>query len=183
MKRQILSLLILPVLLAGCGEHAPEQAPAIALEPNQDKLRASVVVHAEQMQKEFMAGNLDAFVAYMHPDIIPIMGGVEKVKATVAPDLANMLKTIEGTDMGKVSDVLVDSGRYVAVVPVETLYKFPDSRLLQTTYRIACSRDDGGSWTFMDGQGRRDQEDFFRQKFPVLGKYVAFPKCTNKRVK
>jgi hypothetical protein len=134
------------------------------------------------MQQEFMTGHLDEFVSYMSPDIIDMMGGVDKVKEMIASGMTEMAKTIEKTSMGKVSDVVVDGGRMVALVPVETLYKYPDGKMIQKSYRIACSTNDGASWTFIDGQGRKDQEEYFRKKFPILTEHVQFPKCGNVRI-
>jgi len=185
MKKQLLLLFTVLLLFASCQDNnAPEPPPSAVLAPQQEQLQASIVKHAEQMQQAFMTGNLDAFFEYMHPDLIEGMGGKDKIKATMASGLSEMIRTIESTTMGKVSDVVVDGGRLVALIPVETLYNsFTDGKWIQTTYRIACSADNGESWTFMDGHGSRDLEDFFRQRFPILTKHIRFPKCKIRRVR
>ncbi len=181
MNRQVLSLLAVPLLLAGCQDNGREPPPAAVLAPHQEQLQASIIKDREQAQKEFMAGKLDAYVTYVHPDLIRMLGGKEAFKARIAPRLPEIIKTIEGTTMGKVSDVLVDSKRLVAIVPMEMRFKFPDGEVIETSYDIACSTDDGLTWTFMSGS--RQQEDFYKKEFPVLTKYVRFPKCTTERVR
>ena len=93
-----------------------------------------------------------------------------------------MAKTIVKWSLGEISDVVDDGGRFVAFVPVETTYRYPTGGMLQKTYRIACSEDSGKTWTFMDGQGTKEQESFFKSKFPGLTKRFPFPQCSHVRL-
>jgi hypothetical protein len=150
---------------------SPVPAPVPSPPPLQDKIR----VQAQDMQEKFMAGDLDGFVSYIHPDVVEGMGGADRIKKVMAPTLSTMIESIDTTSIGEISDVIEDGDRLVAFVPVETSYKFPDGSVLQKSYRIACSADDGQTWTFLDGQGSKDQEDYFRSMFPVLTKQIPFP--------
>ena len=133
------------------------------------------------MQRAFMEGKFDKFISYMHPDVVEMLGGPEKVKATIQPGHAEMVRTVAETSMGDVSEVVNDGGRLVAYIPVRTVYRYPKGGMILDAYRIACSTDGGASWTFIDAQGRKDQEDFFRKEFPVLTAQIRFPKVNWQR--
>lgn len=178
--KYILSVLI--VFFVSCTAVQSTVETPSGTDANQERLKSSIVEQANQMQQELMNGNLEGFIKYVHPDIVTMMGGLDNLKATIGPGLPEMLKTVKKTTFGSVSEVIEDNGRLVAFMPVEMLYAFPEGKMIQMTYRIACSSDNGVSWTFLDGQGRKDQEDFFRQKFPVLTTTFPFPNCYNQRV-
>jgi hypothetical protein len=184
-KNTMRTLLVtfLAVLLTGCGNKTNTTSTASsASAADQTRLREAIHAQAEDMQRKLMGGDLDGFISYMHPDLVATLGGVDKVRRKMAPGLPDMIKTIKKITLGEISEVVDDGGRFAAFVPVETGYRYPTGGLLQRTYRIACSADGGKTWTFMDGQGRKDQEAFFKTKFPVLTKKIPFPQCMSEKI-
>ena len=170
-------------VLIGCGEKSEIQSTPPKLEVNiQKKYHDSILVQANKMQEELIKGNLTAFMTYVHPDIINGVGGPDKMIEIMKPDLENMIKQIEKKTFGSVSEVISDNNQLVAFILVETIYNFPKGRFHQRSYMIACSVDEGKSWTFFDGSGNKEQENFFRKKFPILISKIPFPICENKKL-
>lgn len=178
-----LPAIMMALLLGGCREKASDKSESVISAARQAQLRASILASAEQMQKEFAEGNLDAFVSYIYPDVLDKMGGAEKVKNKMAPDFQDIAKSIEKTSMGRDFEVLEDGGRLCAILPVETLYNSHDGKYLQKHYRVACSSDGGKSWTFIDGQGQKPQKEYLQNKFPILMKRIPLPQCGQARMK
>jgi hypothetical protein len=173
-----LLILSLALFLAGCGDKGQSAISAA----DQLRVRETIRAQSEDMQKKIMGADVDGFIAYMNPEIIAMAGGKEKLRANLAPSLPELAKTIESISLGEISEIVNDGGRWLAFVPLETVYRLPAGRFRQKTYRIACSTDGGKAWTFMDGQGKKEQEAFFRTKFPVLTKNVPFPKCGSEKL-
>jgi hypothetical protein len=164
--------------VAGCAV-VPESPDDPDRVPDQERHQEAIRASVEDMQKAFMRGDLDRYLPYVHPDIVAMAGGADALRGRMESGLAGLVQTIEDVSIGPVSDVVSDAGRLVAFVPVETTYRFSDGWLLQKAYRIACSQDGGETWVFMDGQGRADQEAFFRRTFPVLTRRIPFPPCSS----
>ena len=150
------------------------------LAPNQSELKESILKSSELMQAALTNGDLDTFADYTHPDVISMIGGKARMKAMMAPTLSETVSSIEKSTIGTISDVVVDGRQLAAFVLVETVYRFSDGGVVRTSYRVACSTDEGASWTFMDSQGKRAQEDFIKERCPVLTSRIPFPDCTQR---
>jgi NADPH:quinone reductase-like Zn-dependent oxidoreductase len=148
---------------------------------NQEEIKKIILINSDKMQKEFLDGNLDAFFKYIDPDELK-KGSVEEAKKIMESGLQDVIKTIEKTSFGNDFEVIEDGGRLCAIIPMFTLYKFPDGKMMVNSYRVAFSNDKGKSWFFIDGIGKKDQEDYLREKFPILTKKIPFPACKNIRV-
>lgn len=177
-----LLVILFAIFLSSCSDRASDTVPSSVSVPDQTRLHETIRAQAEDMQKKAVSGDLNGFISYIHRDVIALAGGPDKLREKMAPELADLAKTIEKTSLGEISEVVDDGGRLVAFVPVETIYRFPIGGLLQKSYRIACSEDGGKTWSFMDGQGREDQEAFFKSKFPVLTKKFPFPRCVHENI-
>ena len=175
-------LLALAILVTGCG--LGNDVPMADPLPDsvQAKHKTVILEQANLMQQKLLGSDLDGFLTYLDPEVLEKMGGAEKVKEAMSPGLAQMVDTVQEITIGEVSEVCEDGDRLVALFPVTLHCLIGDENLVQIAYRIACSRDGGKSWTFMESQGRQEQEDFFEQTFPIFAKRVSFPACSVKKV-
>jgi hypothetical protein len=176
-----LACLFVATILATACNRTPAKAKPLPADV-QAKHKAVIIKQADQMQQKLLAGDLDGFIAYLDPVIVDGIGDTEKIKEVMAPGLAYTVETVQRITIGEVSEVCVDGERLVALFPITLYCRIGDDDLVQNGYRIACSRNRGESWTFMEGQGKKDQETFFKQTFPVFTKRVAFPECSVKTV-
>lgn len=178
-------------LFTGCGKkdppkrvmnpssNSPTQEPSTAVLPaDQTPLRNAIRAQCEDMQKKLKNGDLDGFFAYLHPEIIRLAGGLEKLKNQLGPSLETLPQSLEKATIGDISEIVADQGGLSAFVPVETTFRFPNAKVTKKSYNIASSSDQGKTWKFLEGQGRKDQEKFFQSKFPVLTSKFPFPACS-----
>ncbi len=179
---RMLLIVLVAVFLTGCSDRRKAKLAPPVVTADQARLHEIIRAQAEDMQKKATTGDLDGFMSYIHPDILAMAGGADKLRQKLAPEMSTMANCIEKTTLGEISEVVDDGGRLVAFVPFETLYRFPNGRMRQKAYRVACSVGGGKTWTFMDGQGSKDQEDYFKSKFPILTKKVPFPQCANENL-
>lgn len=168
---------------------AAAQMNATISSARQKTLQAAILRESETVQKNLMAGKLDAFMPYVYPKFLQDMGGSYRIKNILSGRLTDLTDGLKKRTCGTVSEIVQDAGRLVAIFPVETLYQFPEGKSIDQAYSIACSIDGGrswtfidGSWLFVDGRGSKGQEDYVRKEFPVLASRIPFPKCGQRKI-
>lgn len=148
---------------------------------NQDRLHEAIRSQATEAQEKALSRDWAGFVPFVHREIVTMAGGPDKLRVQLEAGSAT-IQTIESYAIGEITDVVYDGGRLTAFLAVETIYRYPTGRARQKAYRVACSENDGKSWTFLDYSGSQEQEAFIQGQFPTLTQKIPFPQCEHQRL-
>lgn len=177
---KLFAILLLSILLTGCSDGAPERIVTSVPHPDQDRLHEAIRLQATDAQEKALNSDWAGFIPYVHPVVVMMAGGPEKLREQLEAGRA-AIQTIESYAFGEISDVVPDGGRLTAFLTVETIYRYPTVRARQKAYQIACSDDEGKSWTFLD-YSSKEQEAFLKGHFPTLTQKIPFPPCEHQRL-
>ena len=134
---------------------------------------------AQQMGKLFIEKNYEQYVKFVHPKILKMFGGEEKM-------IEFLKKTIEETEnqgfifkdvkIGEHSELIVAGNEIQSIIPQILELKTKDGRLVTTSYLLALSTDKGKKWYFIDTAGKTLEE--LRTMFPSLSSKLIIPPAT-----
>jgi hypothetical protein len=116
-------------------------------------MKTTIKIQAMDMAGALVKNNFNAFSKYMHPKVIEIAGGKQKLKNNM--DSADAMMKQFGMEFKKIiighpGDIINYKGQLQCVVPQSTNMKSPLGELYLETSLIAISMDNGQHWYFID---------------------------------
>jgi hypothetical protein len=134
---------------------------------------------AQKMGKLFVEKNYSQYVKFVHPKILKMFGGEEKMveflKKTIA-ETESQGFTFKDVTIGEHSELIVSGNEIQSIIPQILELKTKDGRLITTSYLLALSPDKGKKWYFIDTGGKTLEE--LRTIFPSLSSKLIIPPAT-----
>ena len=134
---------------------------------------------AEKMGSLFLEKKYEDYVGYIHPTLIKMSGGKEKMiegtKKSIA-DLETQGFTINKIGIKDPSEIIKTTTEYQSVVPQELELKTNGGRVVSLSYLIGVSSDKGKTWHFIDAGGKTLEQ--LRQRFATLSDKLVIPEKT-----
>jgi hypothetical protein len=132
-------------LIVSCGAApAAEDAP----------LKKAVKVKVEEINRALIKEDFAKVADLTHPRVVKLMGGRDKMIATLATGMKAMKAQGFAPRSAKVdepSDPVAAGPDLFVVVPYQLEIKVPGGKLLQKSFVIGVSGDRGKSWSFVNG--------------------------------
>jgi hypothetical protein len=131
---------------------------------------------AETMVDHFRRGQLDEYIAFVHPKIIQMLGGKEKMIAGLKSRISEMKDdgfSFKAVTVGAPSKILSAEGELQAVISQTIELENPDGVLTTKSSLIAVSNDLGKTWHFIDSGGKTLSE--LKKVFKTLSDELAIP--------
>ena len=116
-------------------------------------LSTTIKVQAMDMATAFMNNNLDAFIKYMHPDIIAYAGGKEQMKTKLDSAYVAMKQfgvSFKRYWIGSPGEIIDYKDQLQALLPQTTTMNTLLGEIVVETTMIAISKDQGKNWWFID---------------------------------
>src|SRR5262245_35603046 len=120
----------------------------------------TIKAQAEKCAKATVAGDFEGMVAGTHPSVVQMMGGKDKMIATLKESAENMKKEqtgIEAVTVGQPEQLGKTDKLSYALVPQQLQMKMPGGKLLQDGWLLAVSEDQGKNWRFVDATNLTDE--------------------------
>lgn len=133
-------LLALPILLFSAGTQAQNH-------------NTTIKVQAMDMANALMKNDFNAFVKYMHPNIIAFAGGKENMRAKMDSAYQAMKRfnvRFKRYWIGNPGEMVKYKNQLQAILPESTTLITPLGELTAETSMIAISSDGGKNWWFID---------------------------------
>jgi hypothetical protein len=116
-------------------------------------LQTVIKVQAMDMAKALVNNDFTAFSKYMHPALVTLAGGRQKLKNSM--DSADIMKKQFGIQFSKIligepGEIIAYKDQLQCVVPQYTDMQTPMGRLSLSSSLIAISTDKGKNWYFVD---------------------------------
>ena len=148
--------------------------------PSKDAVKKLVV----KMGEAFMEDDHEYILDHSHLLVTELLGGRKKALAFLqktTEDLKAKELTFSKYDVGDPGDFLKAGGTTYVVVPTTLELTFPKGKIINKTYLLGFSTDDGKTWKFLDGAGLESKKD--REKhLPDLPAELALPKLTKPKI-
>jgi len=134
---------------------------------------------AQQMGKLFVEKNYEQYVKFVHPKILKMFGGEEKMIEFLKKSIEeteNQGFTFKDVKIGEHSELIVAGNELQSIIPQILELKTKDGSLVTTSYLLALSTDKGKKWYFIDTAGKTLEE--LRSIFPSLSSKLIIPPAT-----
>ncbi|MBD0280442.1 MAG: hypothetical protein M3342_21290 [Bacteroidota bacterium] len=121
--------------------------------PEAQYLPTAIKVQAMDMANALMKNDFNAFVKYMHPNIIAFAGGREKMKTKMDSAYQAMKRfnvRFKRYWIGSPGEIVTYKNQLQAVLPQSTTLITPLGELTAETSMIVISNDNGKNWWFID---------------------------------
>lgn len=139
-------------------------------------LSTTIKVQAMDMATALMNNDLDAFIKYMHPDIIAFAGGKEQLKTKMDSAYVAMKQfgvSFKRYWIGNPGEIIDYKGQLQSVLPQTTTLKTLLGEMVVETSMIAISKDKGKNWWFIDTNVYR--VDKLKNVLPDLSPRLVIP--------
>jgi len=161
MKRITLTLLVIAIPVVGRAQQTQV---------------ATIKQEATKCAKALLAGDYETLVKYTHKRVVELVGGKEKVIASVKEGTSKMradgIELLDAT-IGQPNEPKRIGSWLIALVPQHVVVKVPAGRLHQDSHLLGISEDDGKSWVFVDISPLTKEQ--FAKVFPELDGKVSLP--------
>ena len=139
-------------------------------------IKTNIEAAAQKMGDLFIAKDYNAYIKYIHPNIIKQQGGNAKMKATLLKTIQEMEESdlmFNKISFGDITKVVMKGISYQAVIPQILDLKTEKGILKVTSYLVAFSNDKGKTWYFIDTAGKTLQQ--LKANFPSLSNALVIP--------
>ena len=128
------------------------------------------------MAGALVKNDFNAFLKYMHPRVIEIAGGKQKLKSNM--DSADAMMKQFGMEFQKIiighpGEIISYKGQLQSIVPQNTTMKSQLGELYLETSLIAISMDQGKHWYFIDTNVYK--ADKLKTELPDLSPKLVIP--------
>ena len=133
------------VFILLCGGAKADEKP---------NLKEVVKEKVEALNKAVIKEEFGKVADLTHPRIVKMMGGREKMVVAMASGAKEMKSkgyTITAVTVANASEPVSAGSEVYAVVPFELEMTAPGGKLLQKSFVIGVSSDQGKSWVFVNG--------------------------------
>jgi hypothetical protein len=134
---------------------------------------------AQKMMDLFLNKDYPAYVNFIHPKIIKLAGGKDKLITAVKTSLDGMDGqglTIQSVSLGAPAAIIVTKTDLQSVVTELLELKMQGGKVVATSYLIATSTNKGKNWVFSDTSGKTLKE--MKTIFPTLSDKLVIPAKT-----
>jgi hypothetical protein len=131
---------------------ASAQAPSRAAD--QPTLKEILKGKVEELNRALIKEEFGKVADLTHPKIVMMMGGREKMVATMESGTADMQSkgfSIRSVKVEDASDLVAAGSDLFAIVPFTIEMTAPGGKILQKSFVIGVSGDEGKSWVFVNG--------------------------------
>lgn len=132
------------VLLCAC-------VPLLAGEADHKKRSKAI---AQEMADAFFKSDYEKFAKYVNPALIKLVGGREKLLATMKTALEKMeaggIKLVSCQVMDATGFATQGRERFV-ILPSTTVVSAPGAKITVKSFWVGASDDAGRTWTFLEG--------------------------------
>lgn len=139
-------------------------------------LATTIKVQAMDMGNAVIKNDFNAFIKYMHPNIIAFAGGKEKLKAKMDSAYLKMKQfnvRFKRYWIGSPGEIVPYKNQLQTVLPESTTLITPLGELTAETAVIAISNDKGKNWWFIDTNVY--QADKLKNILPDLSPKLVIP--------
>ena len=150
---------------AGCGPSRLDDAAA----------KKNAKAKAEELQAAFSKADHDTFTRLMHPKLVEMAGGREKMVAHLAAEVKSAKDTgyeYESFTVGEPSDPVRGGTDLYLTVPSTLRIKAPVGHLVTDSTLLGVSGDGGRTWVFINAVKPREE---VKRVVPGLPDAVALP--------
>jgi len=124
----------------------------------------------------FLHKNYAEYVKFIHPKILELFGGKDKMMSTLQTSMRQMKEQgfeIENVTVGTIKSIIVIPGELQSVVPQIVELKTADAKIISNGYLIGISNDYGKTWHFIDTGGKKLKQ--VQEIFPTLDSRLVIP--------
>jgi hypothetical protein len=167
MKHCILLIVALFVIAITNGQTIPVDTTVAT-----DNLKSS----AEKMAKLFVAKNYPEYVKYIHPKVMTMAGGHDKMITLIKTSLKQMEDQgliIRDLTIGDSMKIIITKTELQSVITEILEIKTQVGRLEANSYLIATSANKGKTWYFIDTGDKTLAE--LKTQFPSLSNRLIIP--------
>jgi hypothetical protein len=128
------------------------------------------------MYDAFLCGDLERFASYTDPGLLKLVGGKEKLIATIEagrPKMAADGIGFKSNEIGEVTQLVEAEGELQALLPRDQLMTMPGGEVHLLGYLLGVSRDAGKTWTFVDAEKLTPEN--VRMVFPNYNPRLKLP--------
>lgn len=159
----VISLILSLITLASCQT------------PHQDSFKNNIKKEAEIMSNLMVNKKYDDFLKYMHPSLITMMGGKEKVLDIFKQGLPDGT-TIKSVKISYPSDTVKVNNQIQCTLKEEIEMKVKGGKLIAISTLVGLSDDDGKTWYFLDANSK--SLETLKTAFPNLSSRLIFVEST-----
>jgi hypothetical protein len=126
-----------------------------------DSVKAKVKTTAAKLSELFIAKDYNAYVGYVHPKVVEMMGGKKQMISFLEKSVEDMKKegfSFLAMDIGEPDQLIILPTGYQCVVPQTLVLKTVDGKLVAKSQLLAVSSDKGVTWHFIDTGGKSLEE-------------------------
>jgi hypothetical protein len=163
MKAFVLTIGLMTAGVSYCSAQVPGAS---------DSLRAQ----ASRMANAFVTADYTTFLHYMHPKIVQISGGQQKMKETLTQMVTQMNTggmTFSSVTVDSASAFIKTALTLQATIKQHTTVKLPSGRSMATSTLIGMSSDNGAHWKFVDTHNKTIED--MRKALPNLSAALVIP--------
>lgn len=142
--------------MAACSQQADKNASlTVTNEPDNRKpaneTEAAIYRSADSMMDAFKNRNWLAFAKFTHPAMLRVMGGADNIAFMVKQQMQNVADSvIKSARIEKVLQVEKVDDELQCLVEEKIVMEMEGNRVINTSYLIGESLNQGKSWTFFD---------------------------------
>ena len=141
-------------------------APVFAQNPYE----TAILKEANQMAAGLMNGDPKSVIAYTHPKVVAMMGGLAKMTALVKQNAGAV--RFADISFGKPSAVITVGNELQCIVPQRVTMQMAQGSVTGNSSLIAFSFDKGKRWVFVDTNPGVDK---IRQVIPNISRKLVIP--------
>ncbi len=129
----------------------------------------TILKQANKMADILIKNKFKSFAKYAHPTVIRMMGGEEKMVATMKEGLKKMTANgtiISGVNFAEPAELFTVNNELQCTIAETLLMNVPGGKLIAHSTLIAISNDQGKNWKFVDTSGKSLED--MKKNFPTL---------------
>ena len=143
---------------------------------NSNNLESNLKSSAQTMGQLFIENKLTEYVKFVHPKIIDMLGGQDKMIEVLNKSIKQIESegfTFKNVTIGDPSKIITVTNELQSVVPQILELKNKSGSLTVTSYLLGISNDNGKTWYFIDTGGKTLEQ--MKKVFPTLSNELIIP--------
>jgi len=108
---------------------------------------------AQASTDALLKGELERFASFVYPRALKVLGGKDKLIATVQRGLEEMRSQgvrMASASVGEPEQMMRTGGDLLAIIPIRQVAMLEEDQILFSSHLLGISSDNGRSWTFVD---------------------------------
>jgi hypothetical protein len=162
MRSVLLSASVIAILLAiGCASKSGPPKNGDLPVAESTRQYPNLPIQAKELNEAFGKRDFARFVDLIHPKVVEMAGGRERMIADMTKELKQMEAegvVILSSESGTPAQFVRDAGAIYAVLPTTTKTRTQTGVFQSESNMIAVSNDEGANWKFIDASGQNNGE-------------------------